>query len=95
MGSEMCIRDSAGGQRCPTMVNQGCCPYSHAQQPVPWGAYARIERKPSAARSKHDVMALEEEELTIAIEQLQHAKSALNDAPTADDFSEADALSLD
>ena len=40
-------------------------------------------------------MALEEEELTIAIEQLQHAKSALDDAPTAVEFSEADALSFD
>ena len=40
-------------------------------------------------------MVLEEEELAIAIEQLQHAKSALDDAPTADEFSEADALSFD
>ena len=40
-------------------------------------------------------MALEEEELAIATEQLLHAKSALDDAPTADKFSEADALSFD
>ena len=62
---------------------------------MPWGAYARAQRKSSSARTKHDVMALEEEELTIVIEQLQHAKPALDDAPTADEFSEADALSFD
>ena len=62
---------------------------------MPWGAYARIQRKSSSARTKHDDMALEEKELTIAIEQLQHAKSALDDALTADEFSEADALSFD
>ena len=44
-------------------------------------------------------MALEEEVLTIAIEQLQHAKSALDDAPMPtdlppDEFSEAEALSF-
>ena len=86
----------ARGQHCPSMVTLGCCRYSHAQQPVPWGAYARVQRK-SSARTKHDVMALEEEVLIIAIEQLQHAKSALDDAPTdlpPDEFSEADALSF-
>ena len=40
-------------------------------------------------------MALEEEELATAIEQLQHAESALDDAPIADEFSEAEALSFD
>ena len=25
----------ARGQQCPSMATQGCCPYSHAQQPVP------------------------------------------------------------
>ena len=89
----------ARGQQCPSMVTQGCCPYSHAQQPVPWGAYARIQQKSSSAQTQHDVMALEEEVLTIAIEQLQHAKSALDDTsmPTdlpADKSSEAEALSF-
>ena len=90
----------ARGQRCPSMVDQGCCPYSHAQQPVPWGAYARIQQKPSLAQTQHDVMALEEEVLTIAIEQLQHSKSALDDATSmpaelpADESSEAEALSF-
>ena len=69
----------ARGQQCPSMVNQGCCPYSHAQQPVPWGAYARVQRLRSPVRTKHEIMALEEEQLTIALEQLQHAKSALDD----------------
>ena len=66
---------------------------------MPWGAYARIQRKSSSARTKHDDMALEEEELAIAIEQLQHAKSALDDTfmPTDlpdDEPSEAEALSV-
>ena len=87
------------GQQCPSMVDQGCCLYSHAQQPVPWGAYARVQRKSSSAQTKHDVMALEEEVLTIAIEQLQHSKSALDDtfmpADLPDDEpSEAEALSF-
>ena len=74
------------------MVTQGCCPYSHAQQPVPWGAYARIQQK-------HDFRALEEEVLTIAIEQLPHSKSALDDTsrPTDlpdDEPSEAETLSF-
>ena len=81
------------------MGAQGCCPYSYAQQPVPWGAYARVQRKSSSAQTKHDVMALEEEVLTIAIEQLQHSKSALDDTfmPTDlpdDEPSEAEALSF-
>ena len=89
----------AWGQQCPSMATQGCCPYSHAQQPVPWGAYARVQRKSSSAQTQHDVMALEEEVLTIVIEQLQHAKSALDDAPMPtdlppDEFSEAEALSF-
>ena len=58
----------ARGQQCPSMVTQGCCPYSHAQQPVPWGAYARIQQKSPSVQTQHDVMALEEEVLTIAIE---------------------------
>ena len=84
----------ARGQRCPTMGAQGYCPYSHARQPVPWGAYARAQRGSPSGQRQHDVMALEEEELTIAIEQLQHAKSALDDAPTADEPSEAEPLSF-
>ena len=69
-------------------------PYSHAPQPVPWGAYARILQKSASAQTQHDVMALEEEVLTIAVEQLQHSKSALDDTsmPTdlsADESSEA------
>ena len=63
--------------RGPSMVSQECCLYSHAQQPAPWGAYARIQQKSSSAQTQHDVMVLEEEVLTIAIEQLQHSKSAL------------------
>ena len=85
------------GQQCPSMATQGCYPYSQAQQPVPWGAYARIQRKSSSAQTQHDVRALEEEVLTIAIEQLQHSKSALDDTsmPTDlpdDDPSEAEVL---
>ncbi|CAB1113987.1 unnamed protein product [Ectocarpus sp. CCAP 1310/34] len=34
----VCI-SHARGLQCSNMVNQGCCPYSHAPQPVPWGAY--------------------------------------------------------
>ena len=75
------------------------CPYSHAHQPVPWEVYARIQQKSSSAQTQHDVMAFEEEVLTIAIEQLQHSKSALDDTsiPTdlADDEpSEAEVLSF-
>ena len=84
----------ARGQLCPTMGAQGYCPYSHAQLPVPWGAYARVQRGSSSAQTQHDVMALDEEGLTIAIEQLQHSKSALDDAPTADEPSEAEPLSF-
>ena len=63
----------ARDQQCPSMVTQGCCPYSHAQQPVPWGEYARIQQKSSSAQTQQDVRALEEEVLTIAIEQLHTA----------------------
>ena len=89
----------ARGQQCPSMATQGCCPYSHEQQPVTWGAYARIQQKSSSAQTQHDVMALEEEVLTIAIEQLQHSKSALDNTSMPTDFpddesSEAEALSF-
>ena len=89
----------ARGQRCPTMGAQEYCPYSHARQPVPWGAYARVQRGSSSGQTQHGVMAPEEEVLTIAIEQLQHAKSALDDTfmPTDlpdDEPSEAEALSF-
>ena len=89
----------ARGQRCPSMGAQGYCPYSHEQQPVPWGAYARVQRKSSSAQTKHDVIAIEEEVLTIAIEQLQHSKSALDDTPMSTDLpdgelTEAEALSF-
>ena len=87
----------ARGQQCPSMVAQGYCPYSHAQQPVPWGAYARVQWRSSSDQTKHDVIALQEEVLTIAIEQLQYSKSALDDTPMAPDLhddepSEAEAL---
>ena len=87
------------GQQCPSMGAQGYCSYSHARQPVPWGAYARVQRGSSSGQTQHDVMAPEEELLTIAIEQLQHAKSALDDTPMATDLhddepSEAEALSF-
>ena len=67
-----------------SMVTQGCCPYSHAQQPVPWGAYARIQQKSSSVQTQHDIMAF---------------KSALDDTsmPTDlpdDEPSEAETLSL-
>ena len=52
----------ARGQRCPTKGAQGYCPYSHAQQPVPWGAYARVQRRSSSGQTQHDVMALEEDD---------------------------------
>ena len=58
----------ARGQRCPSMVDQGCCPHSHAQQPVPWGTYARLQQKPSSTLTQHDGRTLEEEVLTIATE---------------------------
>ena len=76
----------ARGQPCCGIVDQGCCPYSHAPQPVPWGAYARARRKPPSARTKHKVMAFEEEQLTITLEQLQHAKSALDDTSRSIDL---------
>ena len=52
----------ARGQRCPTIGAQGYCPYSHARQPVPWGAYARAQRGSSSGQTQHDVMALEEDD---------------------------------
>ena len=66
---------------------------------MPWEAYARIQQKSSSAQTQHDVMALEEEVLTIAIEHVQHSKSALDDTsmPTDlpdDESSEAEALSF-
>ena len=63
------------------------------------GAYARIQHKSPSVQTQHDVMAYEEEVLTIAIEQLQYSKSALDDTsmPTDlpdDEPSEAEALSF-
>ena len=74
----------ARDQQCPCMVAQGCCPYSNAQQPVPWGAYARIQQKSSSAQTQHDVMPFES-----ALDD----KSMLYDLP-GDEFSETEALSF-
>ena len=84
------------------MPQHGCprvLPLLKRTQPVPWGAYARVQRRSFSAQTQHDVMALEEEVLTIAIEQLQRSKSALDDTFTPTDLpddepSEAEALSF-
>lgn len=53
------------------MVEKGCCPYSYAQQPVPWGAYSRPPQKVSTHPVDGNVVALQDMHLT-AIEQLAY-----------------------
>ena len=67
----------ARGRLCPSIFTQGCRPYSHAQQPVLWGAYARIQQKSSSAQTQHDVRALEEEVLIIAMEPVSYTHLTL------------------
>ena len=74
----------ARGQQCPSMVTQGCCPYSHAQQTVPWGAYARIQQKSSSVQTQHDIM---------AFQSVLDDTSMPTDLPD-DEPSEAEALSF-
>ena len=74
-----------GVNDAPAWVPTGTAP-THKHRPVPWGAYARVQRRSSSAQTKHDVMAFQEEVLTIAIEKLQHSKSALDDTPMPTDL---------
>ncbi|CAB1106551.1 unnamed protein product [Ectocarpus sp. CCAP 1310/34] len=64
-------------KQCPKMVEQGCCPYLHTTQPIPFGAYPRDYNTKPPANEEEARLANQHELLMVQAEQLQHDQTEL------------------